>query len=419
MGKMRQFRRALRSCVGRPLAYQIMDGYGASMVHMLEQTARGLRVPDADIQDMVSEVTYSGPMLVDENGVHFAHDDDADDDHGRRVRAYAGPTIIPGGPDGKATAYVSVKGIAMYDLEWQPYAFSTLLLAQTMNALAADPQIGQIVLDIASPGGMVTGTPEAGDAVFAARKKGKKVLALINPLAASAAYWIASQASEIVTVKSGDVGSIGVFMAHTDCSAFNEMQGFKVTYIFAGPHKVEGNMDEPLDPEARKYFQSEVDTIYSDFLKAVARGRDTTVEDVMENFGGGRTLMAPAAKKKGMVDEIATIDGAFARWGVITTAGARRRGEDEQPEPVAEIPSAPDEVVVDTPPSAAEESDPNAPFTPQMDENSGMREAEAVAELVSDMLESAAETEEPEPVVAEPAAPKKVSRRRRLAILAA
>jgi signal peptide peptidase SppA len=234
-----------------------------------------------------------------------------------------GPRFVAGRNGSKAVAWVSVRGIALYDLEFQPYCFSTLLLAQTMNQLAADPEIGSIVLDIDSPGGAVVGNKEAGDAVYAARKR-KKVVALINPLAASAAYWIASQASEIVSVPSGDLGSIGVFMMHTDCSAMLKDAGIKPTFIFAGEHKTEGNSFEPLSEDALAYFQSEVNTIYNDFVKTVARGRNTTVENVIENFGKGRCLMAADAKRLGMIDAISTVDRVLASTSGAV-AGARAK----------------------------------------------------------------------------------------------
>jgi signal peptide peptidase SppA len=193
-----------------------------------------------------------------------------------------------------------------------PYCFSTLLLAQTMNALANDPSVGTIVLDIDSPGGQVTGTAEAADSVFAATKR-KKVIGLINPLCASAAYYIGAQCSELISIKSGDVGSVGVFMSHVDCSKMNADMGMKITYIYAGEHKVEGNSDEPLSDSAKAYYQSEVDVIYQDFLKAVARGRKTTVSDVFKNFGGGRCMTATAALKAGLIDQIVSSPDAALR----------------------------------------------------------------------------------------------------------
>lgn len=212
---------------------------------------------------------------------------------------------------GKHCAVVSMRGLALYNPDWQPYAFSTLLLSRTIDQLAADPAIGTIILDCDSPGGSVTGTKEAGDSVWKARQK-KRVVALISPLCASAAYWICSQATEIVSVPSGDIGSIGVYMMHLDCSKMMEDMGLKPTYIFAGDHKVDGNPYEPLKPEAREWWQRECTKIFNDFNKVVARGRGVSVVDVLANFGQGRTFMTPEALRLGLIDAIETPDRALA-----------------------------------------------------------------------------------------------------------
>jgi len=313
MGKMRQFRRALRSCVGQALSYQLQDGWGATLVPTLESVIRCQGAHDSDVFSAFDE-------------------GETDKDARAEMAAFRSmPKIIAGGRGGKSTAIVSVHGIAMYDLEFQPYAYSSLLLSQVMKALAADADVGTIVLDINSPGGMVTGTQEAVDAIFAARKT-TRVVALVNPLAASAAYHVASQADEIVAVPSATVGSIGVFMMHADCSAAMDQAGIKVSYIFAGPHKVEGNQFEALSDDAREHFQAEVDTIYADFLKNVARGRGVSVAKVKADFGGGRTLMAKDALAAGMIDKIATVDVAFSRWGIKPPGSgmdARSEAEDD------------------------------------------------------------------------------------------
>lgn len=301
--RLGELRRALRACVGRACAYQIRDGSGAAIAGVLERVIRAERVSDARMLDALA----------------FGESPD------RQVRS-AGPMIIPGRGRGQAISVVPLHGIAMYDVELQPLAFSTRRLAQIVTDLASDSEIGTIVLDISSPGGAVTGTAEAGDAIFAAREK-KKVVALVNPLAASAAYWIASQTSQIVAIPSADIGAIGVFMMHADCSGLMEQMGVKPTFVFAGEHKVEGNPYEPLGDDARAYMQAEVDTIYADFLAAVARGRGKSVDEVREKFGQGRTLMAPAAKKVGMIDAIAPADQALARFGIPTGAPSSRRVE--------------------------------------------------------------------------------------------
>ena len=304
---MRRFRRALRSSVAMPLAYQL-EARGAEIAATLERVIRGERVSNAEIVEVMAS-----------DG----------DDIPERIGISAGPVIVPNGRSNKATAILPVRGIALYDLEFQPWCFSTLLLAQTVTALANNPDIETILLDIDSPGGVVTGTPEAADAIFAARKT-TKVVALVNPLAASAAYYLASQASEIVAVPSGDVGSIGVFTLHTDCSVMFEEIGVKPTFIFAGKFKVEGNSFEPLSDTAREHFQQEIDKLYRQFLKAVARGRGVSVSEVEGSFGRGRTVMAADAKRAGMIDRVATINMTLSRLGlqeIDQQTARRRRGE--------------------------------------------------------------------------------------------
>lgn len=232
------------------------------------------------------------------------------------------PQIIPGPRGGKATAIVYARGTAMYDFEFQPYVFSTALLAQRVNALANDPAVGMIVLDIDSPGGVVTGTPEAADAIYAAAKR-KKVVALVNPLCASAGYWLASQASEIIAVPSADIGSIGVYQLHWDDSEFWAGTGMKPEFIEApeGGHKTEGSWFFPMSDETRDYYQGEVNKIYRQFTAAVARGRGVERSVVEENFGMGRTFMAADAKKAGLIDVVATVDVALSRLKLAPVSG--------------------------------------------------------------------------------------------------
>src|SRR5262249_47727138 len=122
---------------------------------------------------------------------------------------------------------------------------STDQVGQALRSAMADPQITGILLDIDSPGGEVFGTPELARAVFEARAQ-KRVVALANSFAASAAYWIGSQATEFLMTPSAQAGSIGVIATHEDWSKAAEAGGVKVTYITSSPFKAEGNQFEPL-----------------------------------------------------------------------------------------------------------------------------------------------------------------------------
>ena len=184
---------------------------------------------------------------------------------------------------------------------------------QAVNAAVADESVKTILLHIDSPGGSLYGTAELAAAVRAARDV-KPVIAMVDSVAASAAYWIASQASEITMTPGGDVGSIGVYSMHEDLSKALEAEGVKPTLVYAGEHKVEGNPFEPLSDTAKQQLQARVDSAYGDFVAAVAAGRGVTSKAVENSYGQGRTLSARDALSAGMVDRIATFDETLARY---------------------------------------------------------------------------------------------------------
>jgi ClpP class serine protease len=96
----------------------------------------------------------------------------------------------------------------------------------------ADDNVRAIVLNIDSPGGSIFGTEELFNKIMAARGS-KPITAVVNSVAASAAFWIASAADEIVITPGGMIGSVGVYMVHTDLSAAIAEDGVKETFISA------------------------------------------------------------------------------------------------------------------------------------------------------------------------------------------
>jgi ClpP class serine protease len=80
----------------------------------------------------------------------------------------------------------------------------------------ANPNVNSILLHIDSPGGTITGLPELAAKI---REVSKPVVAYTEGTAASAAYWVASQADNVLLSESAEVGSIGVYVALLDQSA--------------------------------------------------------------------------------------------------------------------------------------------------------------------------------------------------------
>jgi signal peptide peptidase SppA len=194
-----------------------------------------------------------------------------------------------------------------------------------LNQAVASPQVGSIILDVDSPGGMVDGIPELAADIRDARKQ-KPVIAVANTEAMSAAYWLASQADRFFASPSARVGSIGVLSTHEDRSVKAEHDGIKTTIIHAGKFKAEGSPFAPLSEGAKAHLQALVDSMYAMFLKDVSLGRGVKASAVEDNFGQGRFFDAQGALDRGMIDGIATIDEVIAgefeniRKGVKTTA---------------------------------------------------------------------------------------------------
>lgn len=189
---------------------------------------------------------------------------------------------------------------------------STERLAEDIRELTEDESIETIVLDIDSEGGIIEGIPELWSVIFQARQK-KRIIASANALAASAAYWLATAAHEIVVTPSGSVGSIGVLNIHMEESKAIEDSGVTVTVTKAGKYKGEGNPFEPLTDDAKGYIQNRVDEAYSMFVRDVAKGRGVSVGEVRKGFGEGRLVSAKDAVEAKMADKIGTLHQTLAR----------------------------------------------------------------------------------------------------------
>lgn len=219
------------------------------------------------------------------------------------------------GPKTGRVAQISITGsITRRSSMWSDY-FGGASVEATLAALrnvAADPDVKTVLLNIDSPGGTVDGLPELAAEIRALRES-KHIVALANSLAASAAYWLAAQADEVVATPEALVGSIGVFTAHQDWSAMMERMGVKTTYIHAGKYKVEANPDQPLTDEAAQHLQGIVDEAYGLFVNDVAKGRGVSAATVRSDYGEGRVLTAKDAKAAGLIDRIAGYHETVAR----------------------------------------------------------------------------------------------------------
>lgn len=238
------------------------------------------------------------------------------------IRAAFGRSVAAAGERNASPrlAVIGIRGV----LDYRPSVWSWLFggssameIGAQLHQAAGDPQVGAILLDVDSPGGSVEGMTELAARIRQARAR-KPLVAVANPLAASAAYWLASGAGEVVATPSGELGSIGVFTGHTDLSEAMRKLGMRTTLIAAGRHKTEGNPYEPLSDDAREHMQSMVDDYYAQFTEDVALGRGRPVREVRgEAFGEGRLFTARRAVEAGLADRLGTFDDELRRLTAV------------------------------------------------------------------------------------------------------
>ncbi|WP_341823921.1 S49 family peptidase [Wolbachia endosymbiont (group A) of Udea olivalis] len=150
---------------------------------------------------------------------------------------------------------------------------------EEIESALEDKSIETILLDIDSPGGEVNGVFDLADFIYESRAK-KRIIAIANDDAYSAAYAIASSAEKIFLTRTSGVGSIGVIASHIDQSGFDEKQGIKYTTVFAGSRKNDLNPHEPITSESLENLKSEVNRLYGMLVELIARNRSLSVEAI-------------------------------------------------------------------------------------------------------------------------------------------
>lgn len=167
-----------------------------------------------------------------------------------------------------------------------------------------------VVCHFDSPGGEAIGGEEMGDMIFdAAQNSDKTIIAFTDRMMCSRAYWMASQANEVVATPDSIVGSIGVIARIMDTSRLERNTGLDSVVLRSGPNKAPGNgpiTDSQLEPMREllnEYFDS--------FVGAVQRGRNMALTPEVKS---GRTYSGAAALRSGLVDKTMTLDALIATY---------------------------------------------------------------------------------------------------------
>ena len=195
----------------------------------------------------------------------------------------------------------------------QPRGRSAEAVQADLMTAAASAE--RIVLHIDSPGGEVAGTAETAALVRRISASGVPVIAYVDGMAASAAYWIASQADEVVaSAATAYLGSIGVCMVIDDTEADAKS---RMVVITSAPAKA----SPVLNDEQIANKRSLVSDLAGAFAEAVAAGRGLTAEQTAA-VATGEVWTARQALALGLIDRIAPLADVIGEQQTPTAPAA-------------------------------------------------------------------------------------------------
>ncbi len=199
-----------------------------------------------------------------------------------------------GGSSKSYISVVDVKGVILESRE----VIKLLLKAEK------DEKSKAIIMRIESPGGAVGPTQEIYEEIRRIDKK-KPVYASFGSIAASGGYYIGAATRKIFASPGSLTGSIGVIMQFMDLSKLYEWAMVKPTTVKGGRFKDLGNPARGLTEEEKIVMNELIDGVHHQFRMDILRVRAKKIKGDITLHTQGQIFSGSAAKKIGLVDELA------------------------------------------------------------------------------------------------------------------
>lgn len=212
-------------------------------------------------------------------------------------------------------AVMPIEGIIMpwgYGAQYPEFAVTADDVRDFLSLVSDDELfIEGVLFEVNSPGG----TPVAAEDIAKQIKALELPTAvLIGDMGVSGGYMVASAADKIFASAMSEVGSIGVSMSYVEESLKNKEEGLTFESLTTGKYKDAGDPNKPLSDEERAYFQGQLDTINSEFIKLVANNRGLEI-DAVRALADGSTLIGQKAVEAKLIDAVGdreSVKGFFA-----------------------------------------------------------------------------------------------------------
>jgi protease-4 len=209
---------------------------------------------------------------------------------------------------GKDTSLGFGDKIGVVDLEG--VILSPNPVVQQLKKFGDDDSIKAIILHVNSPGGGVAASEEIYREVKRIRDdKKKRIVAAIETVGASGAYYVSSATNKIYADNGSIVGSIGVIAQWVNYGQLLQWAKLKDMTLKAGEFKDTGSPTRDMTPAEREYLQGMIDNMHGQFIQAVADGRNMKFEDV-KSIANGKVWTGQQALPMKLVDQLADFQAA-------------------------------------------------------------------------------------------------------------
>lgn len=187
-------------------------------------------------------------------------------------------------------------------------------ILRQIRAAQHDNAVQAIILEVDSPGGSITPTDEIYRALsdFRASAKERKVVVLVQGMAASGGYYVAMASDWIIAEPTAFIGSISVIIQTLNWKGLSDKIGIQDVTIKSGKNKDLLNPFREVNPEQVAILQSMVDSLHCFFVDIVRKGR-TIEESSLQTMCDGRIFTAADAQQQRMIDQLGYWPDAVAK----------------------------------------------------------------------------------------------------------
>src|SRR5438128_11219374 len=179
-----------------------------------------------------------------------------------------------------------------------------------LRKFAEDDSIKAFIIHVNSPGGGVAASEEIYREVKRVRdEKHKRIVASIETVGASGAYYVSSATNKIYADNGSVVGSIGVIAEWVNYGDLMRWAKLKPEVLKVGQFKDTGDPTRELTPAEKEYLQSLIDNMHGQFIQAVADGRKAKFDDI-KAIANGKVWTGEQALGMKLIDQVADFEAA-------------------------------------------------------------------------------------------------------------